>query len=241
MLCFYGGFCLYDRRQAHLVELLGFAVRTLPSSLVSCLLKQACFTISVRSTLLQSTMMTGPVPLFRVCVCNFVCKLRCCCCCCCIHSILTRSEVKTVFERAIQRQNGWDNTSAAGNAEPGASSLRRTAVVFMDEAGLPEEAKESLKVLHYYLDDPSVAFVAITNRALDAAKMNRYGDAVELGRHMLMYSFDMNIGMTAALLSCSGPLLTLLSCACSWRARLARVKSSRVTQWCKPSPMRITH
>jgi hypothetical protein len=47
----------------------------------------------------------------------------------------------------------------------------------MDEAGLPEESKESLKVLHYYLErhmsiKAKVAFVAITNHALDAAKSN---------------------------------------------------------------------
>ncbi len=83
------------------------------------------------------------------------------------------SEVKTVFERAIQRQNGWASTHSGKSDDSAANNLRRTAVVFMDEAGLPEEAKESLKVLHYYLDDPSVAFVAISNRPLDAAKMNR--------------------------------------------------------------------
>lgn len=76
------------------------------------------------------------------------------------------SEVETVFRRAIQRQGTWDNSHNGG-------AVRRTALVFMDEAGLPEDAKESLKVLHYYLDDPAVAFVAITNRPLDAAKMNR--------------------------------------------------------------------
>ena len=48
----------------------------------------------------------------------------------------------------------------------------------MDEAGLPEEQRESLKVLHYYLEDhvsrpAKVGFVAITNHALDAAKANR--------------------------------------------------------------------
>eukprot|EP00979_Chaetoceros_neogracilis_P011770 scaffold2972_cov257-Chaetoceros_neogracile.AAC.18 len=48
----------------------------------------------------------------------------------------------------------------------------------MDEAGLPEESKESLKVLHYYLEGhmsikAKVAFVAITNHVLDAAKSNR--------------------------------------------------------------------
>ena len=43
----------------------------------------------------------------------------------------------------------------------------------MDEAGLPEDSHESLKALHYFLDSPKVAFVAITNRVLDAAKTNR--------------------------------------------------------------------
>ena len=43
----------------------------------------------------------------------------------------------------------------------------------MDEAGLPEESHESLKVLHYHLDQQEVAFVAITNHILDAAKTNR--------------------------------------------------------------------
>ena len=43
----------------------------------------------------------------------------------------------------------------------------------MDEAGLPEERHESLKVLHYHLDRKEVSFVAITNHALDAAKTNR--------------------------------------------------------------------
>eukprot|EP01039_Chlorochromonas_danica_P016120 gene16120-19039_t len=48
----------------------------------------------------------------------------------------------------------------------------------MDEAGLPEEGKESLKVLHYYLEDHTkvaakVGLVAISNHILDAAKSNR--------------------------------------------------------------------
>ena len=40
----------------------------------------------------------------------------------------------------------------------------------MDEAGLPEESHESLKVLHYKSEVP---FVAITTHILDAAKTNR--------------------------------------------------------------------
>mmetsp|Transcript_3342 Transcript_3342/g.10338 ORF Transcript_3342/g.10338 Transcript_3342/m.10338 type:complete len:89 (-) Transcript_3342:710-976(-) len=43
------------------------------------------------------------------------------------------------------------------------------------EAGLPEEGRESLKVLHYYLEEHTsrserVGFVAISNHMLDAAK-----------------------------------------------------------------------
>jgi hypothetical protein len=48
----------------------------------------------------------------------------------------------------------------------------------MDEAGLPEESRESMKVLHYFLEGhmsakAAVGFVAITNHVLDAAKSNR--------------------------------------------------------------------
>jgi hypothetical protein len=77
----------------------------------------------------------------------------------------TSNEIKAVFEKAIDRQV---------NAEGGATRQ----FVFMDEAGLPEEERESLKVLHYYLEDhmavaARVGFVAITNHLLDAAKSNR--------------------------------------------------------------------
>jgi hypothetical protein len=77
----------------------------------------------------------------------------------------TSDEIAAVFDRAIQRQN----KSGTGHQQ---------SFVFMDEAGLPEEGKESLKVLHYYLEGhmstrSSVSFVAITNHVLDAAKSNR--------------------------------------------------------------------
>ena len=72
----------------------------------------------------------------------------------------TSNEIQTVFSRAINRQKSLN-------------SLPINCVVFMDEAGLPEESHESLKVLHYYLDNPEVSFVAITNHVLDAAKTNR--------------------------------------------------------------------
>ena len=74
----------------------------------------------------------------------------------------TSHEVQTVFSRAINRQKIHDKFS-----------LPIYCVVFMDEAGLPEESHESLKVLHYYLDKQEVSFVAITNHVLDAAKTNR--------------------------------------------------------------------
>ena len=72
----------------------------------------------------------------------------------------TSNEVKTVFSRAVNRQRNN-------------SKLPINCVVFMDEAGLPEESHESLKVLHFYLDKQEVSFVAITNHVLDAAKTNR--------------------------------------------------------------------
>ena len=74
----------------------------------------------------------------------------------------TSNEIKTVFSRAINRQRSHCKFN-----------LNYRCVVFMDEAGLPEERHESLKVLHYHLDNPEVSFVAITNHVLDAAKTNR--------------------------------------------------------------------
>lgn len=70
-----------------------------------------------------------------------------------------------MFTRANQRQKTVDRA-------------RQQCLVFMDEAGLPEEERESLKVLHYLLEghmssSPDVAFVCITNHILDAAKSNR--------------------------------------------------------------------
>ena len=71
-------------------------------------------------------------------------------------------EVENLFKQAIERQRVFAS-----------SNVPTYCVVFMDEAGLPEERHESLKVLHYYLDRREVSFVAITNHALDAAKTNR--------------------------------------------------------------------
>jgi hypothetical protein len=43
----------------------------------------------------------------------------------------------------------------------------------LDEASLPDEKKMVLKVLHQYLDECKVAFVAIANKPFDAANANR--------------------------------------------------------------------
>ena len=74
----------------------------------------------------------------------------------------TSSDISNVFKTAIEREETYNK-----------AKLHVQSVVFMDEAGLPEERHESLKVLHYFLDQKSVSFVAITNHALDAAKSNR--------------------------------------------------------------------
>ena len=74
----------------------------------------------------------------------------------------TSLEIENVFKRAISRQQNHNK-----------SKLSINCVVFINEAGLPEGSHESLKVLHYYLDDPEVSFVAVTNQIFDAAKFNR--------------------------------------------------------------------
>ena len=81
----------------------------------------------------------------------------------------TSLEIQAVFERGIERQSKADRDKTG-------KGIR--CFVFMDEAGLPEEERESLKVLHYYLEDhmsvaARVGFVAITNHLLDTAKVNR--------------------------------------------------------------------
>ena len=74
----------------------------------------------------------------------------------------TSKEVEKTFKKAINRQRSLTK-----------SRLPIRCVVFMDEAGLPEEKLESLKVLHYYLDEQEVSFVAISNHIFDASKTNR--------------------------------------------------------------------
>lgn len=74
----------------------------------------------------------------------------------------TSHEINSVFSRAINRQSTYREFA-----------LPIKCVILMDEAGLPEESLESLKALHYHLDQQEVSFVAITNHILDAAKSNR--------------------------------------------------------------------
>ena len=74
----------------------------------------------------------------------------------------TSNEVESIFSLAVNRQRDYEKFHQPVYC-----------VVFMDEAGLPEERHESLKVLHYHLDKQVVSFVAITNHVLDAAKTNR--------------------------------------------------------------------
>ena len=74
----------------------------------------------------------------------------------------TSNEIESIFSLAVNRQQYYEKNHKS-----------ICCVVFMDEAGLPEERHESLKVLHYHLDRQVVSFVAITNHVLDAAKTNR--------------------------------------------------------------------
>ena len=74
-------------------------------------------------------------------------------------------EVGRVFKMCTERQSKVD-------------PAKHKCLVFMDEAGLPEEEKESLKIMHYFLEGhmstkSEVGFVGVTNHPLDAAKSNR--------------------------------------------------------------------
>ena len=74
----------------------------------------------------------------------------------------TSTEVERIFAMAIASQKFFKSTGQ-----------NCYSVVMMDEAGLPEESHESLKVLHVHLDNQEVSFVGISNHVLDAAKSNR--------------------------------------------------------------------
>ena len=74
----------------------------------------------------------------------------------------TSTEIEGIFAKAITSQKFFKSTGQ-----------NCYSVVMMDEAGLPEESHESLKVLHVHLDNQEVSFVGISNHVLDAAKSNR--------------------------------------------------------------------
>ncbi|CAF3895204.1 unnamed protein product, partial [Rotaria sp. Silwood1] len=81
----------------------------------------------------------------------------------CLGSKYSRSEdIASIFERAIKREQQYEQ-----------NGINTRCVVFLDEASLPDEKKMILKVLHPYLDECKVAFVAIANKAFDAANANR--------------------------------------------------------------------
>jgi hypothetical protein len=80
----------------------------------------------------------------------------------------TASDIRGVFDTAEKRQEQYDETAA----DTGAGHKTR-CVVFLDEAGLPPEGRNVLKVLHSPLDNRKVAFVCISNRMFDAANANR--------------------------------------------------------------------
>ncbi|CAF1248253.1 unnamed protein product [Adineta steineri] len=69
---------------------------------------------------------------------------------------------KFLFERAIKREQHYEQ-----------NRMNTRCVVFLDEASLPDEKKMVLKVLHPYLDECKVAFVAVANKSFDAANANR--------------------------------------------------------------------
>ncbi|CAF1573843.1 unnamed protein product [Rotaria sp. Silwood1] len=82
---------------------------------------------------------------------------------CCLGSKYSRSEdIAYVFDRAIQREQQYKQYR-----------MNTRCVVFLDKASLPDEKKMVLKVLHSYLDECKVAFIAVANKPFDAANANR--------------------------------------------------------------------
>ena len=74
----------------------------------------------------------------------------------------TEEDISSIFIRAIQREENYRS-----------NNIRIKCVVFIDEASLPSEKNNVMKVLHSYLDECKVSFIAIANRAFDPANQNR--------------------------------------------------------------------
>lgn len=83
----------------------------------------------------------------------------------------TDKEIEGVYRSAETQQKSYNKTE---NQE----SIQR-CVVMLDEAGLPNEEKAPLKILHYKLDHPVVSSVLLSNNVLDAAKTNRVAMLVQ--------------------------------------------------------------
>eukprot|EP00117_Sycon_ciliatum_P024003 scpid1179/ scgid2565/ Putative uncharacterized transmembrane protein DDB_G0290641 len=98
-------------------------------------------------------------------------------------------EISRCFENAAARQVFYDesqhtrqketqdNYSATRNDDdvPEVYMFKQSTkcVVFLDEAGLLSENDMVLKVLHRYLDERKVSFIALSNRRFDPANANR--------------------------------------------------------------------
>ncbi|CAL1163139.1 unnamed protein product [Cladocopium goreaui] len=74
----------------------------------------------------------------------------------------TSRQIHEVFESALRAKQRYDAEDAG-----------RRPVVFLDEAGLPKEKVESLKAIHYWIDDGRIFCCLLANKPLDAAKRNR--------------------------------------------------------------------
>ena len=85
------------------------------------------------------------------------------------------NEIKRILDEAVDQQAENDRGFADSVHQQSGVSTRVRCVVLLDEAGLPKEDKSNmvLKVLHPYLDECKIAFVAISNRHFDSANQNR--------------------------------------------------------------------
>ena len=85
------------------------------------------------------------------------------------------TEIEEVYKNARDRQENFDNMVQSAKNQEGKHGVieEQRVVVLLDEAGLPDERKALLKVLHYMLDHPRVSSVILSNNVLDAAKSNR--------------------------------------------------------------------
>ena len=118
----------------------------------------------------------------------------------------TSDEIQTVFEKAIERQRELERV------DPG-----RRAIVFLDEAGLPSDAKESLKILHYYLDHPQVPGVWLTASPCDFAHSGWLRCLAVRLASLPSPTGRWTQPRATAPCKCSAPRLSPVTCLC-WRA-----------------------